>query len=314
MAYRSWLIVPGDSEKKLGLAAATGADIIIADLEALVPHDAKLAARERVAQWLGAQRQLAGKQSPARWVRINTIESRQWQDDLAAILPGSPDGIVLPRAAGPEAVRQLAAELYEREQDFQITPGSTRIVPLVGETPPTALTISSFADALQPRMTAMGWGAESLAAAIHASRRRDSKGGLTDTFRFVRSQALLAANCCGVLALEAIQPDLIDPKKLRVAAQESHADGFSGMLAYHPLQVSAINAAFMPSEEELASARQIVAAFDGVADGQRVQIDRRLIDRTQLRWARQTLDLSPQENVVDAERVEAPRVAILRPA
>jgi citrate lyase subunit beta / citryl-CoA lyase len=315
MAHRSWLVVPGDNEKKLGIAAATGTDVVLADLATLVPYDAKDMARARVSHWLTSQRELItnGRQI-ARWVCISAMETRQWQDDLAAIMPGVPDGIVLPRAAGPDAVRQLAAELYELEQDNHITPGSTRIMPLVGETPQTALTISAFADALQPRMAAMGWGAECLASAINATHRRDAKGGLTDTFRFVRSQALLAANCCGVQALEAIQPDLVDPKKLRTAAQESKADGFSGMLAYHPLQVSAINAVFTPSEAELERASQIVAAFDGVPEGQGALLDRRLIDHGQLRKARQMLDLVAGPKPVVEEVREVPRMAILRPA
>jgi citrate lyase subunit beta / citryl-CoA lyase len=314
MAYRSWLIVPGDSEKKLGLSATTGADVVIADLESLVPYDAKDSARVRVAQWLADTRQQVTKRQFARWVRVNPMATRQWQDDLAAIMPFAPAGIVLPRAAGPDAVRQLAAELYELEQDNHITPGSTRIMPLVGETPQTALTISSFADALQPRMAALGWGAESLASGINATRNRDAKGGLTDTFRFVRSQALLAANCCGVQAVEGVMPNLIDPKKLKIAAQESLADGFSGMLAYHPLQVNVINTVFTPGDAELARARNIVAAFDGIPDGEGAILDRRLIDQGQLRRARQILEIPSPNQPQQQEVRETPRQAILRPA
>ena len=39
---------------------------------------------------------------------------------------------------------------------------------------------------------------------------------------------------------------------LRRVADESRADGFAGMLAIHPAQVEIINAAFTPTEDELA--------------------------------------------------------------
>ncbi len=116
MAVRSWLFVPGDSEKKLSKAAATGADVIILDLEDSVAHSNKAQARELTVAWLGAHRaQVTGGKRQGRWVRINALDSRMWRDDLLAVLPGAPDGIMLPKAMGPESVIQLAAELYELE-------------------------------------------------------------------------------------------------------------------------------------------------------------------------------------------------------
>ena len=113
MAVRSWLFVPGDSEKKLGKIATTGADVVIVDLEDSVSFENKVRARDMAREWLQAHRQQVTERKMGRWVRINALDSRMWREDLLAVLPGAPDGIMLPKSAGPESVQQLGAELYE---------------------------------------------------------------------------------------------------------------------------------------------------------------------------------------------------------
>lgn len=292
MAVRSWLFIPGDSEKKLSKAVGTGADVLILDLEDSVTPDNKPAARAMVCDWLKAHRKplTAGKQQ-GRWVRINALDSRMWRDDLLAILPGAPDGIMLPKSAGPESVQQLAAELYELEQRNGIQAGTTRILPLVSETAGAAISIPAYATASLPRLAGLTWGAEDLSAAIGATRKRGPDGEWTDTFRFARTQTLLTAHARGIMAIDTLHADFADLKGLRRAAEQSRADGFSGMLAIHPAQVPVINEAFTPSEEELAEARAIVAAFRANPDAGALQIERRMIDRPHYKLALRVLGL-----------------------
>lgn len=292
MAARSWLFIPGDSEKKLSKAVGTGADALILDLEDSVTPDNKPAARAMVCDWLKAQRKpiTAGKQQ-GRWVRINALDSRMWRDDLLAVLPGAPDGIMLPKSAGPESVQQLAAELYELEQRNGIQSGTTKILPLVSETAAAAITIPSYASASLPRLAGLTWGAEDLSAAIGATRKRDKSGAWTDAFRYARMQTLLTAHAKGVMAIDTLHADFADLKGLKKAAEEARADGFSGMLAIHPAQVEVINAAFTPSEEELAEARAIVDAFAANPGAGALQIDRRMIDRPHLMLAKRVLGI-----------------------
>lgn len=295
MRYRSWLIVPGDSERKLGKALATGADVVVVDLDATVPNAAKQEARGMAAAWLKTHRQQVLEQSPmARWVRINSLDSRQWREDLIAVLPGAPEGIILPRAAGPETVRELAAELYELEQNNHLVAGSIKILPQAGETARSALTIASYAEASMPRLAGLGWSADGLETALGATRSSEPKGGWTEPFRFVRGQTLLAAHACGVMALEAMHGDAEDVKGLRLAAKAARADGFTGMIASHPAQVAEINAAFTPSEAELEEARRIIYAFEGAGDSETTPIDRRRVDMPRLKHAKQLLGASEQ--------------------
>ncbi len=293
MPVRSWLFVPGDSEKKLSKAAGTGADAIILDLEDSVAYSNKQQARELAAAWLGTHRaQVTGGKRLGRWVRINSLDSRLWRDDLVAVLPGSPDGIMLPKSAGPESVRQLAAELYELEGRCGLTAGSVKILPLVSETAGAAITIPSYASESLPRLAGLTWGAEDLSAAIGASRKRDENGQWTDAFRFARIQTLLTAHARGVFALDTLHADFADEAGLKRAAEMARADGFSGMLAIHPIQVAVINAAFTPSEAELEDARAIVSAFQANPEAGALQIDRRMIDRPHLKLAQRLLGIT----------------------
>lgn len=292
MALRSWLFVPGDSDKKLGKALGSGADAVIIDLEDSVGEENKPFARVIAGKWLVAHRQqVAEGRNAARWTRINALDTPHWREDLAAVMPGAPDGIMLPKAAGPEAVQQVAAELYELEQRNRIAPGSTRILPLVSETAASALTIPAYASASLPRLGGLTWGAEDLSSAIGASRKRGADGEWTDLFRMVRAQTLLAAHACGVPAIDTLHADFKDEAGTRRAAEAARADGFTGMLAIHPAQVPVINQAFAPSAAEIAEAEAVIAAFAANPGAGTLQIDGRMIDRPHLRLAQRLLGI-----------------------
>jgi citrate lyase subunit beta/citryl-CoA lyase len=308
MPYRSWLLVPGDSEKKLSKANATGADVIVVDLADSVPVAAKPKARELAAGWLDAHRYQVVERRTARWVRINGLNSRMWRDDLVAVLPYAPEGVILPFASSPDAVRQLAAELYELEQLNQIQAGATKILPLVCQCPESVLTTAAYPEAAIPRLAGLGWNAPDLMRALGATRMRDSRGAWTDAFRFARAQMLLAAHACDALALETLHPNYNDAKGLKVAAKDARADGFTGMFAIHPAQIAEINAIFAASEAELDEARRIVDAYAAGELTQELLAERRTTGNRQLALAKRMLGLyEPRDQ-------EAARGPILRPA
>jgi citrate lyase subunit beta / citryl-CoA lyase len=284
MPMRSWLFVPGDSEAKLAKATGFGADVVIVDLEDAVAPQAKVYARQTAGSWLDER---AG--SAQRWVRINALDTPLWREDLAAVMPAAPTGIMVPKAAGPEQLQTLAAELYELEGRFGIPTGTTRLLPLVSETPSAALGIAEYAKAQGPRLAGLTWGAEDLSAALGASRKRGEDGRWTDTFRLVRAMVLLAAHARGVAAIDTLHADFRDLEGLERVANESRADGFAGMLAIHPAQVEVINRAFTPTQAELEEARAIVAAFAANPDAGALQLDGRMIDQPHLEQARRLL-------------------------
>ncbi|WP_408589230.1 HpcH/HpaI aldolase/citrate lyase family protein [Novosphingobium sp.] len=286
---RSWLFVPGDSEKKLAKAPGTGADALIIDLEDAVALASKPAARALTAQWLGTVPRRAGTAS--LWVRINAVDTGLWHDDLAVIVATAPDGIMLPKAAGPDEVALVSDSIATLEARHGRPVGQIGLLPLVSETPRAALTIPTYLTRELPRLRGLTWGAEDLSAELAASRKRDGAGQWTDAFRFVRAQTLLAAHALGVAAIDTLHADFRDEAGLKAAAEAARADGFSGMLAIHPGQVPIINAAFAPTAAELAHAQAIVAAFAANPDVGTLQIDGRMIDQPHLRQARALLGL-----------------------
>ncbi len=288
---RSWLFVPGDSEKKLLKTPETGAHALIVDLEDAVAVSAKPAARRITRDWLEVHKRQITMRKQARWVRINAVETGLWQEDLAAVMSGAPEGIMLPKADGPEQIRQVAAQIYELEQRHGIPNGQTRLLPLVSETPRAALTISAYMDASMPRLAGLTWGAEDLSAELGAARKRDATGQWTDAFRFVRAQTLLVAHARGVWAIDTLYADFRDLEGTKRAAEAARADGFAGMLAIHPSQVPLINAAFTPSEEELAHARAIVDAFAANPGVGALQLNGRMLDQPHLRQAKAQLGI-----------------------
>ena len=288
---RSWLFVPGDSEKKLLKTPETGAHALIVDLEDAVALSAKPAARRMTRDWLEAHKRQITMRKQARWVRINAMETGMWREDLAAVMVGAPEGIMLPKAEGPEQIRQVAAEIYELEQRHAIPNGQTRLIPLVSETPRAALTITDYMDASMPRLAGLTWGAEDLSAELGASRKRDDDGQWTDAFRFVRAQTLLVAHARGVWPIDTLYADFRDEEGTRRAAEAARADGFSGMLAIHPSQVPLINAAFTPTEEELAAAQAIVDTFAANPGVGALQLNGRMLDQPHLKQAKAVLGI-----------------------
>lgn len=274
---RSWLFAPADSERKLAKVAGCGADVVIVDLEDAVAPPNKARGRGMAAEWLADH--------PGAWVRINPISTDLWQDDLAAVLPSRPAGVMLPKAAGPGQVAQLARIIADRAG----ADAAIGILPLVSETAAAALTIPAYAADTPPRLTGLTWGAEDLSAVLGATRKRDDRGNWTDAFRMIRAQVLLTAHAAGVLPIDTLFADFKDLTGLASVAAASYADGFAGMLAIHPDQVPIINAAFSPTAEQLAEARAIIAAFAADPGAGTVQLDGRMLDQPHLALAERLL-------------------------
>lgn len=307
-SHRSWLFVSGDDEAGLTDSVGTGADVIVVDLAGPVSRSDKAAARANALRWLSAhRRQILGSRAMKRWVRINSLDSGHWRDDLVGIIPGAPDGLILPRSLGQESVRELAAELYEIEQRSQVPAGSTQIMPCVADTAGAAILIPSYADLPHQRLAGLTWSAPALADAIGASRMFEAKGAWTDSFRLVRGQTVLTAHAAQLMAIECAWPDA-DAKSLKIAASAARADGFTGMMALDPEQVAVINAAFTPSDGDVARARAIVSAFSDNPGFPALEVEGRMVEQTQLRHARRMLGID------GAGGTEPVRNPILRPA
>jgi citrate lyase subunit beta/citryl-CoA lyase len=285
MIPRSWLFVPGDSERKLARAREAGADAVIVDLEDAVVPERKALAREMTAAFLMAPR-LAG--CPALWVRVNPVSSGLMPDDLAAVMHGAPAGIVLPK---PDSIADVQALDQALARFEELTSGRSR-TPVVAIATETALAVTRLAGYARPpeRLLALTWGGEDLSAELGATLNRDPDGEFRFTYRMVRSLCQIAAAAAGLPAIETISPDFRDEAALARRAARAVEDGFCGMLAIHPAQVPVINAAFTPTAEQIESARRVLAAFAAAPDAGAVQLDGRMLDRPHRLQARRVLE------------------------
>lgn len=292
MNIRSWLFIPGDSDKKLGKADAAGADALILDIEDSVAANNKDIARKKVRAFLDERP--VGKRTSQLWVRINPLDDAASLKDLAAVVGGAPDGIMLPKIDGPADVLHLSHHLEALEARDGITPGHVRIIPVATETPVAPLRLTDFASAKLPRLIGLTWGAEDLAAAIGAATNTDENGEWTLTYRWARSAMLLAAKAAGVQAVETVYVNFKDSDGLRKSCRAAAREGFTGRIAIHPDQVAGINEAFAPSAEDVAFAQRVVAAFEAQSATGTVGLDGKMLDIPHLKQARQVLQAHEQ--------------------
>jgi citrate lyase subunit beta/citryl-CoA lyase len=296
MTLRSLLFAPGDSPAKMEKARRAGADAIILDLEDSVAESAKLDARRAVAAVLAARAPGAG---PEIWVRINPLSTPLALADLAAVVAGAPDGVMLPKPEDASAVIALDHYLSALEAAAGLTIGKIRILPIATETARAMFTLHSYVGA-SARLGGLTWGAEDLPAAVGAAANREADGRYTPPYELARSLCLFAAAAAEVEAIDTVYPAFRDLEGLAAYAGRARRDGFSGMMAIHPAQVAVINAAFTPTAAEVAHAHRIVAAFDAAPDAGTVGLDGRMIDIPHLKQARRILAL---------DRLEAERAA-----
>lgn len=285
---RSFLFVPGDSERKLAKALGCGADALIVDLEDSVDAANRPAARQQ------ARAFVAESSRSELWVRINPLTTEDAEQDLQAVMPSAPHGIVLPKPESAADVRKLAALLDDLEQQHSIRLGSTQILPIVTERPAALFKLHEYADDTA-RLAGLTWGAEDLSAALGASANRDAAGHWLPPYELARSLCLFAAAAATVAAIDTVYTDFRDSAGLRKSAAGAHRDGFSGMLAIHPDQVEIINAAFVPSKGEIERAKRIVKLFADNKGAGVLQLDGEMIDRPHYIQAKRIVDIVRRE-------------------
>lgn len=282
MIPRSFLFVPADSDRKLARAPESGAGALILDLEDSVGLDRKPVARRMAAEWLRAR--AAG---PQAWVRVNALDTGLTMADLAAVVAARPDGIVAPKCEAAADLVRLDAALSALEAREGLPDRSIPVMPLVTETPAAMFALGGYAGA--PRLAAITWGGEDLAAGLGARANRLADGTWDEPYRLARSLTLFAAGAVGVPAIDTVYADARDLDGLRAESEAGRRMGFVGRMAIHPAQVAVIEAAYAPTEEERAWATRIVAAFEAQPGAGVISLEGKMVDRPHLVQARRIL-------------------------
>ncbi|MBL4740653.1 MAG: CoA ester lyase [Sneathiella sp.] len=292
MIIRSWLFVPGDSERKLEKGLGNAADALILDLEDAVADSRQEIARDMTCAFLKKNTDRTRQQL---WVRINPLDNDLSLPDLASVMPGAPDGIVLPKVYSAEEVKTLDKYLSILEVREGLVAGSTKILCVATETAASLLTFHTYLDNMTDRLVAMTWGGEDLAASLGASdNKHPVTGEYDDPFRLARSLCLATAKAIDVQPVGCVVVDYKNLEALEVDCLRDRQSGFIGKIAIHPAQSEVINRAFTPSEEEVDFAKRVVAIFEENPGLGTIGLDGKMLDMPHLKQARNLLELVDQ--------------------
>jgi citrate lyase subunit beta/citryl-CoA lyase len=275
---RSVLYMPGANARALEKARALPADGLILDLEDAVAPDAKALAREQVVAAVRAD----GYGAREKIVRINALGSPWGGADVTAAATCGADAVLAPKIESQQDVFALVAAL-----DDAGAPSDLPVWAMI-ETPLAFLRVAAIADA-HPRLAVLVVGTSDLVKDLHA-RHTPAR---TETAT-ARSLAVLAARAHGLGVLDGVHLDLDDDAGLAAACAQGRDMGFDGKTLIHPKQIAAANAAFGPSEAEVAAAREIVAAWqDARARGQGVVVvNGRLVENLHVAEAERVLAIA----------------------
>lgn len=242
---RSALYMPASNPRALAKARSLPADVIILDLEdAVAPEakeDARAAAIATAAEGGFGHRELV--------IRINALDTPWGQDDLAAVAKAEVDGVLVPKVMRPSDITACNAALAEAPSRLKlwamietcaVVPHLDALAALGGST----------------RLSTFVMGVNDLAKEMRARLTPERT-----PFLPILTLAVAAARAHGVAILDGVCNEFRDLAVFEAEARQGLLFGFDGKTLIHPDQVAPCNAVFSPSEEELAWAQAVIAAF-----------------------------------------------------
>ncbi|MDO9303164.1 MAG: CoA ester lyase, partial [Anaerolineales bacterium] len=240
----------GDNWKMITKSVTLGVDSICMDMEDGTAINKKTEARVTIAKALleldfGKSEKLA---------RINSVGSGWEKDDIDAVLPYRPDGIVIPKVESFEHVEWASRIIEAAELKHGWPVNSVRV--LIGvETAKGILNLKEIA--AHPRLRAIIFGGEDFAASIGATRTKDATELL-----YARQAVVVACAANGLQAIDIVTIDYKDIEALRAESEFGARLGYSGKQIIHPTQVQPVQTAFTPNDEAIAYAKRIVETFE----------------------------------------------------
>jgi citrate lyase beta subunit len=249
-ARRALLYMPGDDRHKIEKALTLGVDCVCMDMEDGVALNRKAEARQTSA---AALRELDFGRSE-KLTRINAVGSGMESEDIQAVLPFHPEGVVIPKVEKLEQLQWANEKIEAAELAYGWPIHSIRLLAGV-ETPKGIMNLKDIAS--HPRLDALIFGGEDYAASIGAIRTAEALELL-----YARSAVVTACAAYGLQAIDMVSIDFKDLETLRREARLGAQLGYAGKQVIHPNQVAVVQEVFTPDEAAVESARRLVQAFD----------------------------------------------------
>lgn len=264
---RAWLFLEGANEAVLANAVASGADVLIHELEDFTPPSLRPKARTLAPELYSHWR----AQGAVVAVRVNPLD-QDGMDDLAAVMRGRPDIVALPKVAEPTHVMQLADAVTGFERDYGIPEGATMLLPNI-EFARGLVQLGAIAR-VSPRVTACLMAAEDLAADLGAEREPDGF-----ELAYARQRFLLECVAAGVVAVDCPYT-FSDVAGVERETRWARRLGYKAKSTVDPSHPAIINEVMTPNAAELTRARAIVTAFEVARErGEaRVEVDGALVE------------------------------------
>jgi citrate lyase subunit beta/citryl-CoA lyase len=265
---RSVLYMPGSNARAIEKARTLPVDGVIIDLEDAVAPDAKVQARNQVAEAVKA----GGFGAREIFIRVNGIDTEWHADDLAAAAHAGPDAILVPKISEVVQLERVGQRLLDMKTGMK-----TRIWAMI-ETPQAIFNIEALAAEAhdsETRLSGFVMGTNDLAKETRA-RLVPGRAPMLPWL----TQCLLAAHAHGIDILDGVYNDLSDAQGFKAECVQARDLGFDGKTLIHPNQVEPCNTVFSPSAEEIAQARKLIAAFERPENKDKgvVQVDGRMVE------------------------------------
>ncbi len=276
---RSVLYMPGSNTRAIEKARTLAVDAIILDLEDSVAPDSKTSARKQVSDAVIA----GGFGSRELIVRINGLDTAWWLEDLDLVAKAKPDAVLIPKVSSPSQLEDVAERLVDISADHRIRVWAMMETPLAML---NAREIAAAAKDVETRLAAFVMGTNDLAKETRAKITSGRAAMLPWLMNCVA-----AARAYGLDILDGVFNDLADAEGFARECAQGRDLGFDGKTLIHPNQVAACNGAFSPSDEEVAQARKVIAAFELPENRDKgvVALDGRMVERLHADMARRTV-------------------------
>ena len=247
---RSMLFLPGNNPNMLMNGNCLGADAVIFDLEDAVAPAEKDAARILVRNTMRYM-DFSGCEII---VRINSIDTPYWEQDLETVLPYRPNLILLPKTGCAEDAMIADRYMTLVEEQNGMEKGMVGLMPLI-ETAIGVENAYSIASSTK-RVKALFLGAEDLTADLQCKRTKEGR-----EIEYARTRLVVAARAAGVDVYDTPFTDVNDDEGIVKDAALAKALGFTGKASISPRHVEAINQVFSPTEKEIDYAYEVMEAI-----------------------------------------------------
>ncbi|MFS0716033.1 CoA ester lyase [Arthrobacter sp. 1P04PC] len=263
------LFCPADRPERYQKAAERS-DAVIVDLEDAVAPADKQRARGAILAQLGSAGDVPELDPSRTIIRINPAGTEEFEKDLHCLKHTPYRHVMLAKA-------ESAAQLRELEGFSVIALCET-----------AAGIVNAAAIAAEPNVVGLMWGAEDLIASLGGTSSRTDDGDYRAVALHARSTVLLAARAAGKEAVDSVYVNIPDLDGLAAESRDAVASGFGSKACIHPNQVAVVREAYAPSEEEVATARELLDAAAAAGTGV-FQHQGKMIDGPILKHAEATL-------------------------